>query len=110
MKNRNIIIGSATTAWPFIALLLFAALSSTIWNEPSTTVSVQLLVRVAVAAAWTGTIPLTLYFWSRIMRGRHPIPRILAIGLLNIAYTTAYFGALYVFFLAIAIGFDHIPI
>ena len=110
MKNRNIIIGIATTAWPFIALLLFAALSSTIWNEPSTTVSVQLLVRVAVAAAWTGTIPLTLYFWSRIMRGRHPIPRILAIGLLNIAYTTAYFGALYVFFLAIAIGFDHIPI
>ena len=110
MKNRNIIIGVTTTAWPFIALLLFAALSTTIWNESSTTDSVQLLIRVAIVAAWTGTIPLTLYFWNRIMRGRHPVPRILAIGLLNIAYTTAYFGALYVFFLAIAIGFDHIPI
>ena len=110
MKNKYIIIGTATTAWPFIALLLFAALSNTIWNELNTTASVQLLVRVAIAAAWTGTIPLTLYFWNRIMRGRHPIPRILAIGLINIAFTTAYYGALYVFFLAVAIGFDHIPI
>ena len=110
MKNRNIIIGIATTAWSFIVLLLVAALSNTVWNEPNTTARVQLLVRVAIAAAWTGTIPLTLYFWSRIMQGRHPIPRILAIGLLNIAYTTAYYGALYVVFLAVAIGFDHIPI
>ena len=110
MKNRNIIIGVATTAWPFIALLLFAALSNTVWNEPNTTASVQLLVRVAIAAAWTGTIPFTLYFFNRIMRSRHLIPRILAIGLLNIAYTTVYYGVLYVFFLAVAIGFDHIPI
>jgi len=110
MKKRNIIIGITTTAWPFIALLLSAALGNTIWNEPNTTANVQLLVRVAIAAAWTGTIPLTLYFWNRIMRGRHPMPRILAIGLLNIAFTTVYYGALYVFFLTVAIGFDHIPI
>ena len=110
MKNRNIIIGVITTAWPFIALLLFAALSTTIWNESSTTDNVQLLIRVAMVAAWTGTIPLTLYFWNRIMQGRHLISRILAIVLLNIAYTTAYYGALYVFFLAVAFGFDHIPI
>ena len=110
MKNRNIIIGITTTAWPFIALLLFAAFSNTIWNEPNTAVSPQLLVRVAMAAAWTGTFPLTLYIWNRILQGHHPIPRALATGLINIAYTAAYFGALYVFFLAIAIGFDHIPI
>lgn len=110
MKNRNIAIGIAITAWPFVALLLFAALNDAIWNETSTTASIQLLARLAMFAAWTGTIPLTLYFWNRILRDRHPLTRILAAGLLNIAYTVVYYGALYVVFLAVAFGFDHITI
>ena len=110
MKNRNIIIGIATTAWPFIALLLFAALNNSIWNETSTTAGVYLLARIAMVAAWTGTIPFTLYFWNRTLRDRHPLPRLLAAGLLNIAYTAVYYGALYVVFLTLAFGFEHIAI
>ena len=108
VKVKRVILGVITSLWPFIALLLFAIIDDSIWNQPSPEPIVKSLAYVAIICAWTGTIPLTLFLWKRILKKRQLRFRVFAAGLLNVAYSAIYYGALYAFFLAVAFGFDHI--
>jgi hypothetical protein len=108
MKNKRLILGIVTTLWPFIALLLYSILDSSIWNEPNPKPTVAWLWRVATILAWTGTIPMTLFLWTHLPQHRHSTLRIAAVGLTNVAFSALYYGILYVFFLTVAFSFNHI--
>lgn len=109
MKSKTkVILGTVITFWPFIALLSYAILDHSIWNEPNADPINQWYNRLAILAGWTGTLPLTVFIWHRMTTARPLVTRIAMAGIANIAYSACYYGVFYVFFWVVAFGFDHI--
>ena len=107
-KSTKIVLGALVTLWPFMALLSYAVFDHTVWNDLSPSVATQWCAWLSVLASWTGTLPLTLAAWNKIGKTHLRVPRFVVGGLVNVGFSAVYMGVLYVFFLAVAFGFDHI--
>jgi hypothetical protein len=107
-KKTNTLLKILWSLWPFVALLIYAIIDNTVWNEPNLGTTVQWCEGVLLLAAWTGTIPLTTNIWNRLSPHRSLPARLAIIGVVNIGYSLIYFTILYTFFLAVAVGFNHL--
>lgn len=108
MKRTGIVFGALVTLWPFIALLSVAAFDNTVWNDPNPSVKARCCAWMGVLASWTGTLPLTVAVLRRFGKIRTRVAQFAYAGLVNIGISAVYMVLLYMYFLAVAFGFDHI--